>query len=78
MPTPDADSTDTDIWTSDKVTPFGIVKAAGPKHTMVLLKLLSDAQDHVTGPVKKLDPQEMMRQQMEKAQQKQQGKPSQP
>jgi hypothetical protein len=71
----DPNSMDTDIWTSDKVTPFGIVKAVGAKRTMVLLKLISDAQDHLTGPVKKLDPQEMIRQQMEKPQQKQQGPP---
>jgi hypothetical protein len=50
------------IWVSDKVTPFGIVKQVTKNETRVLLKLVTDAQDQITGPVKVFDPQEMMRQ----------------
>ncbi|MGB8325677.1 MAG: hypothetical protein WCE52_22145, partial [Candidatus Acidiferrum sp.] len=61
-----------DIWTSDKVTPFGGVKEVNPNSTMVLMKVLSDVPDRITGPVKKFDMQQMI-QQMQ--QQKQQSKP---
>jgi hypothetical protein len=50
------------IWVSDKVTPFGMVKQVTKNETRVLLKLVTDAQDQITGPVKVFDPQEMMRQ----------------
>jgi hypothetical protein len=50
------------IWVSDKVTPFGMVKQVTKSETRVLLKLVTDAQDQITGPVKVFDPQEMMRQ----------------
>lgn len=69
------DAGDTDIWTSDKVSPFGIVKEVSPGRTMVLVKVISDAQDHITGPVKKFDPEEMKRQMMEKMQQQKPQKP---
>ncbi|MGA2419389.1 MAG: hypothetical protein ABSG69_04855 [Candidatus Acidiferrum sp.] len=61
-----------DIWTSDKVSPFGAVKEVSPTSTMVLVKLISDAEDHITGPVKTFDPQEMQRQMMEQMQQRKQ------
>jgi hypothetical protein len=60
---------DTDIWTSDKVTPFGIVREVSPGHTMVLVKVITDATDHITGPVKTFDPEEMKRQMMQRMQQ---------
>lgn len=50
------------LWVSDKVTPFGMVKRVTKSETRVLLKLVTDAQDQITGPVKVFDPQEMMRQ----------------
>jgi hypothetical protein len=50
------------IWVSDKVTPFGMVKQVTKSETRVLLKLVTDAQDQITGPVRVFDPQEMMRQ----------------
>jgi hypothetical protein len=50
------------IWVSDKVTPFGMVKQVTKSETRVLLKVVADAQDQITGPVKVFDPQEMMRQ----------------
>jgi hypothetical protein len=61
------DTTGGEVWTSDKVTPFGLVKEAGNDHTMVLLKVLSDYSDRITGPVQKFDPQ-MMMQQMQRQQ----------
>jgi hypothetical protein len=61
-----------EIWTSDKVTPFGAVKEVTSSGTKVLVKLISDAQDHITGPVKVFDPQEMQRQMMEQMQQRKQ------
>lgn len=56
------DKRDSDVWTSEKVTPFGMVKEVSKDDTIVLSKVLSDMHDRITGPVKKFDPQEMMRQ----------------
>jgi hypothetical protein len=69
------DTGDSDIWTSEKISPFGIVKQATPAQTMVLVKVITDAQDHITGPVKTFDPDEMKRQMMEKMQQQKPQKP---
>jgi hypothetical protein len=69
------DTGDSDIWTSDKVSPFGIVKEVTPSHTMVLAKVINDATDHITGPVTTFDPAAMQRQLMERMQQQ---KPPQP
>jgi hypothetical protein len=49
-------------WTSDKVYPFGLVKSSSKDQTMVLIKQLDNVPDRITGPVKKFDIQEMMRQ----------------
>src|SRR5271167_4940403 len=56
------DKNNSEIWTSDKVTPFGMVKEIGPNSTMVLTKILADMSDRITGPVQKFDPQMMMQQ----------------
>jgi len=72
------DTGDSDIWTSDKISPFGIVKEVSPNRTMVLVKLITDAQDHITGPVTTFDPSDMQRQMMEKMQQMQQQKQQKP
>ena len=45
---------------------------------MVLVKLITDAQDHITGPVTKFDPEAMKRQMMDKMQQMQQQKQQKP
>ena len=66
---------ESEIWTSDKVSPFGVVKEVSPGRTMVLVKVITDAQDHITGPVMKFDPEAMKRQMMEKMQQMQRPKP---
>ena len=52
-----------DVWASDKITPMGMVKSVQEHETMVLVKVISGATDHITGPVTKFDPQQMMRQQ---------------
>jgi hypothetical protein len=36
---------------------------------MVLVKIITDATDHITGPVKTFDPEEMKRQMMQRMQQ---------
>ncbi|HXT75417.1 MAG TPA: hypothetical protein VN780_03940 [Candidatus Eisenbacteria bacterium] len=51
-----------DVWASDKVTPISMVKSVQEHETMTLQKTISGATDHITGPVTKFDPQEMMRQ----------------
>ena len=56
------DKKDSDVWTSDKVTPFGMVKEISPKSSMLLTKVLSDFPERITGPVTPFDPQQMMRQ----------------
>jgi hypothetical protein len=57
------DKTHAEIWTSDKVTPFGMVKEiSGNGNTQVLSKILDNATDRITGPVKQFDIQQMMQQ----------------
>jgi len=63
------DKSNSDVWTSDKVTPFGMVKEVSLHGSMVLTKVITDAQDRITGPVTKFDPQQMM-QQMQQQHQK--------
>jgi hypothetical protein len=60
-----------DIWTSDLVSPFGVVKEVTPTRTMILVKLITEAQEHITGPVKQFDPQAMRQQMMDRMQQQQ-------
>jgi len=64
-----------DVWVSDKISPFGMVKYISSGESMVLVKVIADAKDHITGPVKIFDPEEMKRQMIEKMQQE---KPQQP
>jgi hypothetical protein len=52
-----------DAWVSDKVSPLSLVKSVSDNDTMVLVKVLSGATDHITGPVTKFDPQMMQRMQ---------------
>jgi len=51
-----------DAWVSDKVGPWGLVKAQGKDSSTVLAKVIIDAKDHITGTPKKFDPMQMMRQ----------------
>jgi hypothetical protein len=50
-----------DVWVSDKVAPWGLVKMQGKNNAMVLNKVITDAKDHITGTPKKFDPMQMMR-----------------
>jgi len=50
-----------DVWVSDKVAPWGLVKMQGKDNSMVLTKVITDAKDHITGTPKKFDPMQMMR-----------------
>jgi hypothetical protein len=57
------DKTHAEIWTSDKVTPLGMVKEINPNGgAQVLSKILDNATDRITGPVKQFDMQQMMQQ----------------
>jgi len=50
-----------DAWVSDKVGPWGLVKALNKGETIVLAKAITDGKDHITGTPRKFDPMEMMR-----------------
>ncbi len=63
------DKDGSELWASDKVTPFGLVKQTGKDSSMVLVKVLDNYQDKITGPVTKFDMQQMM-QQYQQGQQK--------
>jgi len=61
-----------DVWASSKVSPVSLVKEISPGRSMVLVKVLTDVQDHITGTPMKMDPQQMMQQMMQQRQQQQQ------
>jgi len=50
-----------DFWVSDKVSPWGLVKATGKDHSMTLLRVVANAKTKITGTPRKLDMNEMMR-----------------
>jgi len=58
-----------DVWVNDKISPFGMVKSINSGETMVLVKVITDAKDRITGPITTFDPEQMKRQMMEKMQQ---------
>jgi len=62
------DKENSDIWTSDKVTPFGMVKEQRKDSATVLVKVLDNVPDRITGPVKKFDMQQMMQQMQQQRQ----------
>jgi hypothetical protein len=65
------DKTHAEAWTSDKVTPFGMVKEiSGNGNTQLLSKILDNAADRITSPVKQFDMQEMMQQMQQQHQQR--------
>ena len=57
-----------DVWASSKVSPMSLVKQTSPGHSMVLVKVLTDAQDHITGTPMKMDMQQMMQQRQQQKQ----------
>lgn len=61
-----------DVWISDKVSPFGMIKYVSPGETMTLTRVITDAKDRITGPVQQFDPQALRQQMMERMQQQQQ------
>jgi len=63
------DEGDGDVWVNDRISPFGMVQSINSGETMVLVKVITDAKDHITGPVTTFDPEQMKRQMMEKLQQ---------
>jgi hypothetical protein len=66
------DKTHAEIWTSDTVTPLGMVKEiSGNGNTQVLSKILDSATDRITGPVKQFDMQQMMQEMQQHRQQPQ-------
>jgi hypothetical protein len=58
-----------DVWASSKVSPMSLVKEVTPTNSMILVKSISDAKDHITGTPMKFDPEAMKRQMMQKQQQ---------
>ncbi len=52
-----------------------MIKSVSSGETMVLTKVITDAKDHITGPVQQFDPQAMRQLMMEKMQQQKQQKP---
>jgi len=60
-----------DLWTSDKIVPFGMVKQQGPNSVMLLVKTLDNVQDRYSGPAKKFDMQQMIQQMQQQRQQNQ-------
>jgi len=57
------DQTHAESWTSDKVTPLGMVKSVKANgETELLSRLVDNATDRITGPVKQFDMQQMMQQ----------------
>jgi len=57
------------VWANAKVGPMSLVKSVGKTSTMILVKTLSSAPEHITGTPQKFDPQ-MFRQQMMQQMQK--------
>jgi len=67
------DKTHGEVWTSDKVTPSGLVKEVSPNgETEVLVKVLDSFPDRITGPVKQFDVHQMMQEMQQRRQQPQQ------
>jgi len=65
------DKTRAEIWTSEKVTPFGMVKEVNASGgAEVLVKVLDDFPERITGSVKQFDMQQMMQEMQQRRQQK--------
>ena len=54
----------TDVWLSDKIVPWRLVKMSGTTDTLTLVKIISDAKTHITGTPVSME--EMMQQHMGK------------
>lgn len=63
------DDTGKEAWTNSRVGPITIVKSVSPGETMILVKTITNAKDHITGTVKPYDPRaivQLMQQQRAK------------
>lgn len=60
-----------DVWASSKVSPMSLVKETTPTNSMTLVKVITDAKDHITGTPTKFDPEAIKRQMMEQMQKQQ-------
>ena len=49
-----------DFWVSDKVSPYGVIKGQGKDINIVLLKIITDAKDKITGTPVPFNPRLMM------------------
>jgi len=49
-----------DFWVSEKVSPYGVIKGQGKDMNMVLLKVITDAKDKITGRPVPFNPRMMM------------------
>jgi hypothetical protein len=49
-----------EAWLSSKVTPWGLVKSKSGETTMTVTKVITNAQDHITGTPTKFDPSQFM------------------
>ena len=54
-----------DVWISEKVPPYGMVKMVSKDTTMVLARVVTDAKTRITGTPKVFNPMEMMHDQPE-------------
>lgn len=52
-----------DLWLSEKVPPYGLVKMTSKDTNMTLVRVLTDAKSKIKGTPQKFDPMEMMRRQ---------------
>jgi hypothetical protein len=43
-----------EVWANENISPFGMVKEVGSDRTMILVKVLTGVQDHITGPVQSM------------------------
>lgn len=57
-----------EVWVSSKISPMSLVKETGPTNSMVLVKVITDAKDHIIGTPMKFDPEAMKRQMMQQKQ----------
>lgn len=64
-----------EVWASSKISPMSLVKETSPTNSMVLLKVITDAKDHIIGTPTKFDPEVMKRQMMEQMQNQKQQNP---
>ena len=60
-----------DIWVNSSISPVGLVKETSQGKSMVLVKVITDAKDHLTGTPTTFDPEAIKRQMMEKMQKQQ-------